>query len=74
MVQCRLADMPPDLNWRRIYGAAILAGIGFTMALFISDLAIQNDQLLGFSKLSILVASSICAVGGYLVLRRNSGS
>jgi NhaA family Na+:H+ antiporter len=66
-----LADVPPDLSWTQIYGAAILGGIGFTMALFVSDLAIQDNQLLGFSKLAILVASAICAAGGYAVLRRS---
>jgi len=70
VVRCRLADMPSGLGWRQIYGAAILGGIGFTMALFISELAIQDSQLLGFSKLAILVASVLCAAGGYLVLRR----
>jgi NhaA family Na+:H+ antiporter len=69
-----LADVPPDLSWTQIYGAAILGGIGFTMALFVSDLAIQDSQLLGFSKLAILVASAICAAGGYVVLRRSSAS
>jgi NhaA family Na+:H+ antiporter len=67
-----LADVPPDLSWAQIYGAAILGGIGFTMALFVSDLAIQDSQLLGFSKLAILVASAICAAGGYAVLRRSA--
>jgi NhaA family Na+:H+ antiporter len=49
-----LADVPPDLSCTQIYGASILGGIGFTIALFVSDLAIQDSQPLGFSKLAIL--------------------
>ena len=74
VVHSRIADMPTDLSWRQIYGAAILGGIGFTMALFISDLAIEDSQLLGFSKLGILVASTVCAAGGYMVLRKSKVS
>jgi NhaA family Na+:H+ antiporter len=71
VVRYGLADLPPDLSWRQIYGAAILGGIGFTMALFICDLAIQDSQLLAVSKLGIFVASALCAAGGYRVLRRS---
>jgi len=61
--------MPEGVTWRQICGSAILAGIGFTMALFVSDLAFDNKQLLTFSKVGILAASAICAAGGYSVLR-----
>jgi NhaA family Na+:H+ antiporter len=71
VVRCGLAETPPGLNWRQIYGAAILGGIGFTMALFISDLATNDTQLLGFLKIAILVASAVSAAGGYLLLRRS---
>ncbi len=69
VIRGRLADMPIGVTWRQIYGAAILAGIGFTMALFVSDLAFDTEPLLGFSKVGILVASLLCAAGGYYVLR-----
>ena len=61
--------MPAGVTWGQIYGSALLAGIGFTMALFVADLAIQDQQLLGFSKVGILVASALCAAGGYYSLR-----
>ena len=69
VIRCQLADMPVGVTWAQIHGAAILAGVGFTMALFVSDLALENEQLLGFSKVGILAASVLCAAGGYCVLR-----
>ncbi len=71
VIRGRLADMPVGVTWGQIHGAAILAGIGFTMALFVSDLAFDTEPLLGFSKVGILVASLLCAAGGYYVLRMN---
>ncbi len=71
VIRCRLADMPVGVTWTQIYGASILAGIGFTMALFVSDLAFDMEPFLGFSKVGILAASLICAAGGYYVLRMN---
>jgi len=69
VIRFGLADMPGGVSWGQIYGAAILAGIGFTMALFVSDLAFDSEPLLGFSKVAILVGSLCCAAGGYYVLR-----
>ena len=73
VIRFRLADMPVGITWAQILGAGILAGIGFTMALFVSDLAFENDQLLGFSKVGILAASVLCAAGGYYLLRSALG-
>jgi NhaA family Na+:H+ antiporter len=73
VIRYKLADMPVGVTWGQIYGAAILAGIGFTMALFVSDLAFDTGPLLGYSKVGILVASLLCAAGGYYVLRMSLG-
>ena len=54
---------------KHIYGAAWLGGIGFTMSLFISDLAFGGGPVLALAKIGILVASAVAGVGGYLVLR-----
>jgi len=70
VIRTRLAEMPQGVTWRQIHGASILAGIGFTMALFVADLAIEDEQLMGFSKAGILAASAVCATVGYFVLRR----
>jgi NhaA family Na+:H+ antiporter len=69
VIRSGLADMPAGVTWRQIHGAAILSGIGFTMALFVTDLAISDQQLLGFSKIGVLAASALCAAAGYWVLR-----
>jgi NhaA family Na+:H+ antiporter len=63
------ADMPAGVTWSQIYGCALLAGIGFTMALFVADLGIQDQQLLAFAKVGTLAASALCAAAGYSVLR-----
>ncbi len=66
-VKVGLADLPQGVSWKHIYGASWLAGIGFTMSIFISALAFRGDPaLLDQAKLAILTASIIAGVGGYL--------
>lgn len=63
---CRL---PPDLNWRHIVGAGILGGIGFTMSIFIANLAFAgNPESINTSKMAILVASLTAGTIGFLWL------
>ena len=71
-VRFGLAELPGDLQWREIYGAAWLGGIGFTMSLFIAALAFGQGAQLVNAKLAVLLASLISAVGGVLLLRRSS--
>ena len=68
IIRWRVADMAAGITWLQLVGAAILAGIGFTMAIFVSDLALENDQVLVSSKIAVLGASVVCAVGGCWVL------
>jgi len=64
-----IAALPAGVTWRHIFGAGILAGIGFTMAIFIANLAYANDPShLEHAKLAILVASAISAIAGGAVL------
>ena len=64
---CRL---PLDLSWRHIFGAGRLGGIGFTMSIFITNLAFAGDtHLITESKMAILLASTVAALGGLLYLR-----
>jgi NhaA family Na+:H+ antiporter len=69
VVRTGLADLPGGVSWRHIYGAAWLCGIGFTMALFIGELAFGDSEALDAAKLGILAASLIAGIGGFLVLR-----
>ena len=61
-------DCPRDVSWGQFVGAAVLAGIGFTVSLFITELAFTDDHLIAAAKLGILVASTLAAVIGALVL------
>jgi NhaA family Na+:H+ antiporter len=65
-----LCSLPPELRWSHIVGAGALGGIGYTMAIFITNLAFANDAVLvNASKLAILLASLIAGVAGFLWLR-----
>ena len=69
-VKSGISEMPQGVTWMHIYGASWLAGIGFTMSLFISDLAFAGSSLLDVAKLGILAASLIAGIAGFLILRR----
>jgi NhaA family Na+:H+ antiporter len=70
LVRFRLASLPEGMTWRHIYGVALLAGVGFTMSLFITDLAFENPTLIIQSKIGIFMASIIGGIGGFLVLKK----
>jgi Na+:H+ antiporter, NhaA family len=71
-VKSGISEMPGGVTWLHIYGAGWLAGIGFTMSLFISDLAFADSPLLDVAKLGILTASLIAGVVGWSIIRRTS--
>jgi NhaA family Na+:H+ antiporter len=66
-VRSGIAIRAPDLNWSAVAGGGFLAGIGFTMALFIANLAF-SESLLGSAKLGILLASIVSAAAGLALL------
>jgi NhaA family Na+:H+ antiporter len=70
-VRTRIAVCPPDLNWRSLAAGCLLAGIGFTMALFIANLAF-SPSLIDAAKLGILTASVFSAVAGVVLLSGGS--
>ena len=74
-VSIGLCRLPQDLGWRHVSGAGLLGGIGFTMSIFITNLAFAgNEQFVNAAKIAILLAS-ICAGGlGLLWLRLALGS
>ena len=61
------ATLPDGVTWAMIYGTSLLAGVGFTMSLFISELAFDG-AIVGMAKLGILIGSLVAGVWGYLVL------
>jgi Na+:H+ antiporter, NhaA family len=68
-VKVGVSELPVGINWRHVYGGGWLGGIGFTMSLFITDLAFSNGSLVDAAKLGILAASLIAGVIGWAILR-----
>ena len=65
-----VCQLPLDLKWRHILGAGLLGGIGFTMSIFITNLAFaDNAELINASKMAILLASLTAGTMGFLWLK-----
>lgn len=74
MVKLNLARMPQDATWLHIYGISCLAGIGFTMSLFIGGLSFSDAELMNQTRLGVLSGSIISAILGYsalIIARKN---
>jgi NhaA family Na+:H+ antiporter len=69
-VRTHVATLPPSVSWPQLYGASWLAGVGFTMSLFIAELALGDTPLLANAKLGVLSASLIAGSVGWWILRR----
>jgi NhaA family Na+:H+ antiporter len=63
--------LPEGVTWAQVFGAGCLAGIGFTMSLFISDLAFDNETLIATAKIGILAASLMSGILGFIILSRS---
>jgi len=69
LVKKKIADLPRGVNWHKMIGAGLLAGIGFTMSIFISTLAFTDPAPQDIAKISVLLASLIAMVGGFLWMK-----
>lgn len=67
-VRTGLGTLPPDITWRHVLGLGFMAGIGFTMALFIAGLAYPEAQMLAEAKVAILGASFVAGIVGFALL------
>lgn len=68
-----IIEVPSDINFKQILGVSFLAGIGFTMAIFIASLAfLSHPEYIDSAKIGILIGSFISAIIGYLILRMSS--
>jgi len=68
-VKFKFADMPNNSNWLSVYGVSILTGIGFTMSLFVGNLAfVENTQYIDGVKIGVLTGSLLSTVFGYFIL------
>lgn len=77
-VRFGVAKLPEGAGWRHLYGVALVAGIGFTMSLFIAGLAFSDPDMFRSARLSVVIGSLLSAIGGVAVLwtagRSRSGS
>lgn len=69
MIKLGVSKLPNDSNWGHVIGVAMLAGIGFTVSIFVTNLAFDQEQFTMVAKLSIFAASIVSAVLGLVVLR-----
>lgn len=68
IVKSKLASLPENVNWFHMLGASILGGVGFTMAIFVANLAFTDEMHIATAKLAILAASLIAGVLGFVFL------
>ena len=68
-IKLNIAQMPNNANWLNFYGVGVLTGIGFTMSLFIGNLAfVENTQYIGGVKIGVLSGSLLSTIFGYFLL------
>ncbi len=70
LIHFQWASFPEQTGWRHLFGAAMLASVGFTMSLFVTGLAFSDEALILQAKLGILMASLVGGAAGYYLLRR----
>jgi NhaA family Na+:H+ antiporter len=70
--QSRVAGMLGDVSWRQIVGVGMLGGIGFTMSLFVANLAFGDTPVLELAKVGILAASLVSGIAGAIVLLKRT--
>jgi NhaA family Na+:H+ antiporter len=77
-VRLKLCALPPDIRWSHVVLLGVLGAIGFTVAIFVANLAFADAQLLAAAKLAVILASGIAAVLGFALgrvqARRSAGA
>ena len=64
----KIAELPQGIKWKQIWAMGMIAGIGFTMSIFIDSLAFKDVDLVNLGKATILVTSTLAAVFGLLAM------
>ncbi len=70
VIKSGVADLPTGVNWGQIWGVSLLGGIGFTMSIFISELAFMDPDMIEEAKIAIFIASILAGICGFLILQR----
>jgi Na+:H+ antiporter, NhaA family len=67
-VKAGLASLADNVSWRQVLGGGCLCGIGFTMSLFVTTLAFEEDAIVNIAKIAILAASVVSGIAGAMML------
>ncbi len=68
-IKLKWADLPEGVNYKQLVGVSLLGGLGFTMSLFIVNLAYTSENFIVASKMGVIIGSLVAGILGYLVLR-----
>lgn len=68
-VKLKLASLPTQTNWKQLWGVGMIAGVGFTMSIFIATLAFKPVDIQVISVMSVILASLLAGVAGFIFLR-----
>ncbi|WP_109698865.1 Na+/H+ antiporter NhaA [Chitinophaga deserti] len=68
-VKLRVASLPAGTNWKQLWGVGMIAGIGFTMSIFIASLAFSEAEIQVVSIMSVILASAVASLTGFIFLR-----
>ena len=69
LVKLKIAKFPANVTKRHLYGASVLAGIGFTMSIFVSSLSFTDINILSMAKMCIMIASVLSAAYGTIIFK-----
>lgn len=71
-VKLKISELPDGVCWGHILGVSILGGVGFTMAIFVTNLAFTDPTTIASAKIAILAASLVAGLIGFFILRREA--
>lgn len=66
------AELPDGVTWAGVLGIGAVAGVGFTVALFVAQLAYPTDGLLASAKVGIFLGSIVSGIAGYVLMHRSA--
>ena len=67
-IKLKIAQMPSNTSWYNFYGVGVLTGIGFTMSLFVGNLAFPESEIIDGVKIGVLLGSLFSTLAGYALL------
>lgn len=70
VIKSGVAELPARVSWGQLWGVSLLGGIGFTMSIFISELAFTDPAMIQDAKIAIFIASIAAGICGFLVLQK----